>query len=557
MVMKALLISGLIMMSYWANAQYSRHIIRFRDKNATTFDISNPVSYLGPKAIARRNRYNIAMDSTDLPVVQTYVESIAAAGNVKVLSVSKWLNQALIQTTDAEALNRISQLPFVHTVAPIAESALAPAAPFNKFGEEKIQAVGNMVQRSGAQQDVLDYGSSFGQVHIHEGEFLHNKGFTGKGITIALFDAGYFRYNTLTAFDSLRVKGQLLGEWDFVKGEAGVAEDDPHGMYCLSIMAGNLPGRYVGTAPGAGYYLFRTEDAFSEFPVEEHNWVVAAEHADSLGVDMISSSLGYSVFDDPAFNHRYENMDGNTTMVTRGADLAAKKGILVCNSAGNAGNSFWKYIIAPADGDSVLAVGAIDVNGQVAGFSSFGPTSDGQVKPDVASVGAGTFLIATNGEVSTGSGTSFSNPNIAGLIACLWQAFPEFSNMKIIDAVRRSSSRYSSPDDRMGYGIPNMRKAYQILLGERYQSLLKDDWIRAFPNPFKTNLTVLVKAIETGTIEYQLVDMNGKLIRTGRTNAEKDLLGMLEIPGLGHLPGGVYILRIINGRAEKAIRVMR
>jgi subtilisin family serine protease len=552
-----LLISGFVLTTVWVQAQYSRHIIRFTDKNGTGFELNNPTAFLSPASVSRRTKYNIALDSTDLPVASSYVEAVSAAGNVRILSVSKWLNQVLIQTTDAEALNRISQFPFVRSAAPTAERIQGPMAPFRKFDLEKVEANTVSQQRAQAFENIIDYGSSFQQVHIHEGEFLHNRGFTGKGITIAVLDAGYFNYETIGAFDSLRLKGRLLGAWDFVEGESNVNEDDPHGMYCLSIMAANLPGRFVGTAPSAGYYLFRSEDAFSEFPVEEHNWVVAAERADSLGVDMISSSLGYTVFDDPVFNHSYSDMDGNTTMVTKGADLAAKKGILVCNSAGNAGSSSWKYLVAPADGDSVLAVGATDVNGQVAGFSSYGPSADGRVKPDVASVGAGTFLIATNGEVASGDGTSFSNPNIAGLIACLWQAFPEFNNMEIIDAVRRSSSRSGSPDDRVGYGIPNMRRAYQYLLEKRFEDVLQEDWVKAFPNPVQSNLTVLVKTQEEGTVEYQLTDMNGRLLRRGSVSSEKDLLITLNIPGLEQLPRGIYNLTIRNGNAKKTVRLMR
>jgi subtilisin family serine protease len=267
--------------------------------------------------------------------------------------------------------------------------------------------------------------------------------------------------------------------------------------------------------------------------------------------------LGYSLFDDPAFNHTYADMNGNTTMVSKGADLAAKKGMIVCNSAGNSGNDGWKYIIAPADGDSVLAVGAVDVNGVVAGFSSYGPSSDGQIKPDVASVGAGTYVIATNGAVAQGDGTSFSNPNMAGLIACLWQAFPEFSNMQIIDAVRRSSSKFSNPNDRVGYGIPNMKLAYQILLEKKYEGLLKDEWVKAFPNPFRSDLNVIVIAKESGNVYYQLFDMAGKIIRKGLQSSERDRVISIQIPGLDQLPKGAYNLRIMNGNWDETIRLVK
>jgi hypothetical protein len=553
---KSILLSGLLLICYAAEAQYSRHIIRLANKQGTTHSLSNPTSFLSSKAINRRTKYNIDIDSTDLPVSAAYLDSIRKAGTVVILSTSRWLNQVLIRTTDANALLKINSFPFVKKTEPIAERATFPVNAEDKFEDEKI-TVSQQRMSTKVTGDLIDYGSSYKQIHIHEGEYLHNSGFQGQGITIAVLDAGYRNYSTISAFDSLRKNNQILGQYDFVNNETSVNEDNAHGLYCFSIMAANIPGQYVGSAPKASYYLFRTEDEFSEFPVEEHNWVVAAEQADSLGADMISSSLGYSLFDDPAFHHSYADMNGNTTIVTRGADLAARKGMLVCNSAGNSGNDAWKYIIAPADGDSVLAVGAVDANGTIAEFSSYGPSSDGQVKPDVASVGAGTYVIATNGAVAQGDGTSFSNPNMAGLIACLWQAFPEFSNMQIIDAVKRSASKYSNPDDRVGYGIPNMRLAYQLLLEKKYEGLLEDDWIKAFPNPFNADLNVLVKAKENGTVQYLLFDMSGRMIHQGSQPSTRDRVISIRIPGLEQLPRGAYNLRVLNGSWDKTVRLLK
>jgi serine protease AprX len=554
---KSLLLSGLILICFQAEAQYSRHIIRLSDKKGSSYSLSDPAGFLSPKALSRRTRYKIDIDSTDLPVSAVYLDSIKKAGTVVVLSSSRWLNQVLIRTTDANALLKINSFPFVKKTEPIAERATLPFYAEDKFADEKIVTLQQRATVNQLNGDLIKYGSSYGQIHIHEGEYLHNAGFQGQGITIAVLDAGFRNYTAISAFDSLRKNNQILGEYDFVNNETSVNEDNAHGLYCFSIMAANIPGQYVGSAPKASYFLFRTEDEFSEFPVEEHNWVVAAEQADSLGTDMISSSLGYSLFDDPAFHHSYADMNGNTTMVTRGADLAARKGILVCNSAGNSGNDAWKYIIAPADGDSVLAVGAVDINGTIAGFSSFGPTSDGQIKPDVASVGAGTYVIATNGAIAQGDGTSFSNPNMAGLIACLWQAFPELSNMQIIDAVRKSSSKYANPDDRVGYGIPNMKLAYQYLLEKKYEGLMKEEWVKAFPNPFIAELNVLVKAKESGNVYFQLFDMAGKMVRKGLQTAERDRVISILIPGLVQLPGGAYNLRIINGNWGKTVRLVK
>jgi len=260
-----------------------------------------------------------------------------------------------------------------------------------------------------------------------------------------------------------------LGTWDFVANEASVNEDNVHGMSCLSTIAANLPGLFVGTAPKSSFYLYRTEDISGEYPIEEQNWVAAAEKADSLGVDVFSVSLGYTTFDNSSFNHDYTDMNGNTTIISKGCDLAAKKGILVVVAAGNEGNGAWKYITAPADADSVLAVGAVNTARQVAGFSSYGPSSDGQIKPDVAAVGQGAVIANQNtGGPVFNNGTSYACPIMAGIVSCLWQAFPEVNNMTIIDEVRKSSDRANMPDDRTGYGVPNAKKAFVSLLKKTY-----------------------------------------------------------------------------------------
>jgi serine protease AprX len=538
-------------------AQPSRYIIQFSNKGGTPYTLNNPSGYLSSKAIARRTRYNIQTDSTDLPAPPRFFDSLRAAGSVIVQSYSKWLNQALIITTDAAALTKISQLSFVKSSAPIANRAQIISVPEDKFGSEMASITQQSAVSNNVQSDVINYGSAYAQIHIHEGEFLHNQGFMGQGVTIAMLDGGFYHYDVLTAFDSLRNNNLILGTYDFVKNETSVSEDHPHGMYCLSILAANRPGQLVGTAPKASYYLFRTEDVATEYPIEEHNWVVAAERADSLGVDIISSSLGYTTFDNPVFNHTYADMNGHTTMITNGADMAMKKGMIVCNSAGNSGTSTWKYIAAPADGDSVFAIGAVNASGVPASFSSYGPSSDGRIKPNVASVGWGTYFIQGNDAVAQGSGTSFSNPNLAGLIACLWQAFPEFTNMQILDAVQRSSSRYSSPDDRVGYGIPNMPKAFDILVQKKKEKLLANDWIKVFPNPFSTSINIFLKANNTGKITMQVTDMAGRTISTSNLDVQQGQFYSITESNLGRLPSGVYNLRVIDGNEKRTIRLVK
>ena len=540
-----------------SQAQYSRHIIHLSNKAGSGYTLKDPTAYLSAKALERRAKSLTEIDSTDLPVTKTYIDSIKAAGSVTILSYSKWLNQVLIQTTDAAALNKISNFPFVKKTSPVANKNNGNLIYTDKFRTyDQAQSQQPQIETK-LQSDVYDYGSNASQVHIHHGEYLHNLGFTGKGITIAILDGGFLNYTVLKAFDSVRNHNQILGTWDFVANETSVDEDHPHGMFCFSIMAANETGKYIGTAPKASYYLFRTEDVASEFPVEEHNWVVAAEKADSAGADMISSSLGYSLFDDPVFNYSYADLNGDITMISRGADLAAKKGMIVCNSAGNSGNEAWKYIIAPADGDSVLAVGAVRIDSVPGSFSSYGPSADGRIKPDVASVGVNTWIINVDGTVARGSGTSFANPNLAGLIACLWQAFPEFSNMAILDAVKKSSHKYANPDDRVGYGIPDMKKAYDLLLKQRADRVLKTDWVKAYPNPVVTTANVIVKAQETGDLLTQLSDMSGKLIQSSRTPVQQGQVYFLKIDKINSVPSGVYHLRVFNGKSNTTIRLVK
>ena len=378
-----------------AQAQYEKHIVELTNKNGTTHTLANPATYLSPKAIERRSRQKLITDSTDLPVSSAWLDSLRNVPNVTVINTSKWLNQVLIQTDDALALDKINSFPFVRStreIGPVAKlSSQEPAV--NKFSEEKIcppyceplSRVNNQ-QQAAAITDI-NYGNSFNQIHIHDGEYLHDLGFTGRGITIAILDGGFTNYKTNPAFDSVRLDDRVKGEWDFISGNTNV-NDHFHGSNCFSIIAANLPGVMVGSAPHASFWLLRTENTASEYPVEEQYWIAGAEFADSAGVDMISSSLGYVDFDDPSFDHTYAQRDGNTTMITRAADLAAKKGIIVMNSAGNYGqlNNDMKFIGCPADGDSVFTVGGTDVNGNIYSQSSWGPNSRGLIKPNVVSV---------------------------------------------------------------------------------------------------------------------------------------------------------------------------
>jgi len=465
-----LIFIGLFTICTSSQAQFTRYIVKLKDKGTNPFSLSDPIQYLTQRSLDRRTRYNIAIDSTDLPVTPRYVDSIRLAGAVTILNVSKWLNQVAIQTNDAVALAKINSFPFVVSTGPIAARNNSQNIPVNKKLDAVLDGPPPAPTENIITADHYSYGQSYGQVHLHQGEFLHNRGFRGQGMHMAVLDAGFFHYLTLPTFDSIRNNGQVLGTWDFVAGNASVDEDHTHGMQCLSTIAANMPGTFMGTAPKTSFYLYRTEDVATEYPIEEQNWVAGMERADSVGVEITSTSLGYYNFDNPVFNYTYaSDFDGNTTLSARGADLAAKKGILCVIAAGNEGNGAWHFIITPSDADSVMAVGAVSVAGNVGSFSSYGPSSDGQIKPSIAAVGvSATIANASTGLPTFGSGTSFATPNIAGLTTCLWQAFPEVNNMRIITVMQESATRANNPDNRVGYGIPDMKKAFVKLVKQLY-----------------------------------------------------------------------------------------
>jgi serine protease AprX len=449
-------------------AQFSRYIVQFTDKKGTPYSLSTPSAYLSAKSITRRISANLRMDSTDLPVNPAYLDSIRNVPNVTIINTSKWLNQVLIKTTDANALARINAFPFVKNSGAIAPRVSTGSNTLSReLADGSVQSPVAVNQVTGVTGvTAFDYGSMYNQIHVHNGDYLHSLGFSGRGMTIAVLDAGFLNYLTNPVFDSVRLQGRVLGTWDYVNNEANVNEDNAHGANVFSLMASNRPGVLVGSAPHASYWLLRTEDINSEYPVEEQNWAVAAEFADSAGVDMISTSLGYASFDNAIFDHSYAQRNGNTAMITIAADLAAKKGILVIVAAGNSGNSSTeaKYVGVPADADSVFTIGSISVNGSIAASSSWGPNGAGLLKPNVVSVGQGAIVAnPSNGNPTSGSGTSYACPLMAGMVACLWQGFPEFTNMQIMDAIQRSADRYTNPDYRFGYGIPNFKKGVAIL----------------------------------------------------------------------------------------------
>jgi len=438
------------------NAQIApnTYLIHFKDKADSPYSIDKPEEFLSQKALDRRKKYGIKVTEQDLPVNPKYLKKLEDLG-MEIHAVSKWMNLAVVYTKKKKVLKKANKLKFV------IEKELPRPAVRDTFTRPEYTK--NLTKTTELNKDVYDYGKGKNQAHQININELHALGFEGQGMTIAVLDAGFYHCNKLPAFDSINANKQIIGVYDFVDRDNEVYDADTHGMMVLSNIAGNIPGKLVGTAPKADFWLFRTEKASSEYITEEYFYIAAAEKADSLGCDILHSSLGYADFDDKVNSHTYADMNGNTAPITIGADIAASKGMLVVTSAGNEGNDPWKYVSAPGDADSVLTVGAVRKNGKYGYFSSRGPSSDGRVKPDVVAQGVAAAVQGTSGNVTTANGTSFSGPIMAGAVTCLWQANPSFNNMEIIQALRESSSQYSEPDSYLGFGIPDMLKADAIL----------------------------------------------------------------------------------------------
>jgi hypothetical protein len=373
-------------------------------------------------------------------------------------------------------------------------------------------------------------------------------------MTIAVIDAGFNSVDIMPCFDQLRAGNQILGTRDFaVPGNNVYATSmNSHGTKVLSCMAANVSGQMVGTAPGADYWLLRSEVAESESVIEEYYWLSAAEFADSVGADLINSSLGYTTFDDAGTNHTYANMDGNTTVITRAADKAAAKGILVVNSAGNSGGAGWWYIGAPADADSVFTIGAVDASGKRASFSSVGPTYDRRIKPTVAAQGQSAAVYGPSG-LAAANGTSFSSPIICGMTACLWQAWPNLTNMQIIDVIKATASQASSPDSLLGWGIPDYSQA--VLLPTKIHTE-KSEAFTVYPNPVTDHLTIVLPAQVSAKFEVAICDLQGRKVKTYQ--AEANGQKVIQLNGLGFLSPGIYMIRIkdeFTSYTQKIIRI--
>lgn len=505
--------------------------IQFTDKLNSTYSILNPDQFLSQRALNRRNAQNISIDALDIPVSQYYIDSLRQTG-LSVFNSSKWLNGVLAKVTDTTVFQTVNGISFVQSykyVRPLV--AKKSAMPKKELG---------------TLSDYYNYGQGNNQIVMLNGNALHNLGYKGEGMLIAVVDAGFTATNTASAFDSLYANNRIISTRDFVTGfnDNTVYESATHGTAVLSTIASLIPGSFVGTAPRANFSLIISEEAAPEYIFEEYTWVCAAEYADSLGADILSSSLGYTTFDDPSMNHTWADLTGNVSVASKAAKIASRKGLLVVVSAGNSGDKPWHKIGIPSDADSILTVGAVNATKQPAPFTSVGYSADGRVKPDVASMGWGTTIIDGGGNIVQGSGTSFACPIIAGMCACLWQAHPTATNMQIREAVIKSANQYLTPDTLLGFGIPDFSIANALLSNIPISTYTTDQIKNIYPVPFTSDIYIEFYSVNSPEMYVELTDMIGNVIISSSTKLILNALNTVNLNNLKVLNAGSYVIKI-------------
>lgn len=484
--------------------------VSFTDKQPTLFSLHTPADYLSSRALDRRLKYGIAIDSLDLPVPVSYTDSVLTVTGGVLHTTSRWLNSCVVLCPDAAAAAAaLSNLSFVQEFRQV---AYYPTGLHQRPGQPDTTGPGG-----GARPTDFDepfYGVAWSQIHLCHGEFLHEEGYMGAGKLIAVVDVGFSGVHTAPAFDSLFAGGRLADTWNFIRDTAHVFDYGAHGCQTLSCMAAYQPGTHVGTAPEASYALYATDDLSSEQAIEEDNYVAATERADSIGADLISTSLGYNTFDNPADSYTYSELDGHTTLVARIANIATTKGILTVASAGNEGSSNWHYILSPGDADSAMTIGSVNNLKSPASTSGRGPNASAMLKPDVCAQGVQAAVVQASGSIGYQSGTSYATPVLAGLAACLMQALPEKTPSEIRSLIAAIADSAASPNYNVGNGVPDFRKA----LGANSivtHGQLPDPFI-LYPNPASRFVSIRMR--EGGTaksVHYHLADLGGSTLQQG------------------------------------------
>lgn len=537
--MKKVLYLIVLFFTFSAYAQEDAWVY-FTDKPNAAAQLNTPLNFLTQRALDRRNNQGIALNVNDVPIHQPYIDQITAANGITVKAKSKWLNCLHVRGSVAN-INALEVLPFVDHVH-FADNSL-----------NSKTAVPKTITPVNKQMDVettFNYGDSDNQIEMLNAHLLHQANYTGTGKIIAVLDSGFINVNSTAPFQRLFTNNLILGGYNYVSQNTNVYALHNHGTATLSCMGGYVDGELVGTAPDAHYYLFVTEDVTEENPVEESYWVEAAEEADRLGVDVISTSLGYYEFDDSSYGHTYSDFTGNTAFASQGANIAYSKGIIVVASAGNSGLNAepFNHVGVPAEATNVLAVGAVKGDETYALFSSVGPSFDGRIKPDVMAQGQSVIVANTAGTTQTSSGTSFSCPILAGAIACFWQAIPWASNAQVLQFVKQSADHFSNPDNQYGYGIPDFYAALQaaLLANPNFNPSV----FSYFPNPTNGDMTfVIPDSIETHTVQFY--NNLGQLVLT------KNIGTSLQTVSLEELSSGIYYFSIATSTTNYTGKIIK
>ena len=530
-----------LLLSCFASVAQEDAWVYFTNKPNVASYLSDPLSMLTQRAIDRRNAQNIALDNKDVPIHQPYIDQVEAANGITVYAKSKWFNNVHVRGT-YEAIQALTALSFVDHV----DFANRNLNTGNRKVSQKRTKKFNKTMET---ETIFNYGSSLNQIQMLNGVTLHEQNYTGAGKVIAVMDGGFPEVSTASTFSRLRDNNQILGGYDFVNRSEDFYSGISHGTMVLSTMGGYKNNQLVGTAPDASYYLFITEDGDNEGPLELSLWVEAAEEADRLGVDVINTSLGYTQFDNPDYDFMYSDMDGQTAFISKGVDVAYSRGMICVVSAGNEGLSDWHYISAPADATHALSIGAVNPSEIPAGFSSYGPAADGRIKPDVAAQGQQAVISGTTGNVTTGNGTSFSGPIMAGMVASLWQALPGKTNEQIMQYVKESGSIYNNPDDRIGYGIPDFGLALATALGTASFSQDNTKFV-FYPNPTQNRLNV---AFPSGFAEanVSLFNAMGQKVMEQAVNSSKPVISMDK------LQSGIYLYNLQTGTYSQSGKLVK
>jgi len=539
--MKKLLLLTFLLGAQLSFGQTQDAWVFFADKENVAEALANPITILTQDALDRKEMHDVEIDERDVPVTEAYIAQIKAAPGITYFAKSKWMNCVYVQGEQIDIENLLD-LPFVVDIE-WADKDLNFPNPVVGTTPDKF-AIENQNSRI-----EYNYGTAANQIEMIHGDYLHEQDFTGEGMVVAVLDAGFPGFQTNPGFANVINEGRLLGTYDFTARTTDVTGTSTHGSKVTSTTVGYLDNLYAGTAPNASLYLFVTEYGPDENPREEAWWVEALERSDSLGVDVINTSLGYQDYDNPAYTHTYEDLNGITTFAARGANIAYEKGMVLVTSAGNDGNGFGT-VGTPADAIGILAVGAVDSNGNYASFSSRGPTVDGRIKPDIMVQGSGSALINENGNLDFGSGTSYSSPIATGSVTCLWQSSPTTKNFELMQVIRESAHLYNNPTNQMGYGIPNFQQAYGILHGLGIEDELLNTTFAVYPNPVQDYLFVsFPKQLNEATV--MVYNILGELVLKSDVSANNNKVNFSS------LTSGIYIANIRGGDAQNSFKIVK